>query len=296
MTRQTKNDNRALKIMIAPALILLLGALIPFGKGVWTSLTNSKLYSSQSNTFIWFENYRAMFTNSIFLQGLKTLVIFVVSVLVIQFILGIMIAHLLNTKTRFTKISRSILVIPLLIPPVVASLLWKTLMWPTDGVLNWILDLVNLGPYQWLTSPTTALFSTIIIDTWIYLPFVTIILLSGLQSVSQDQIEAAKLDGANSWQIFKYVSLPWLVPYIFLAGLFRGADAIKTFDVIYSTTRGGPIDSTRVLHIQAYEEGFRWANAGSAMAIVLFLWFMVYLFSNTLIRFSKLRDSRGLIS
>jgi multiple sugar transport system permease protein len=84
------------------------------------------------------------------------------------------------------------------------------------------------------------------------------------------------------------------VPYIFLAGLFRGADAIKTFDVIYSTTRGGPIDSTRVLHIQAYEEGFRWANAGSAMAIVLFLWFIVYIFSNTLIRFSKLRDNRGL--
>lgn len=296
MSTQTKSDNRSLRIMIAPALILLVGVFVPFVKGVWTSLTTSKLYSSQSNSFIWFENYRDMFTNSVFLQGLKVLIIFVLSVLVIQFFLGITIAHLLNTKKRFTKISRSILVIPLLIPPVVASLLWKTLMWPTDGVLNWLLGLMNLGPYQWLSSPTTALFSTIIIDTWIYLPFVTIILLSGLQSVSQEQIEAAKLDGANSWQIFKYVSLPWLLPYIFLAGLFRGADAIKTFDVIYSTTRGGPIDSTRVLHIQAYEEGFRWANVGSAMAIVLFLWLIVFVFSNIVIRFSKLQDNRGTIS
>jgi len=293
MRKQLKNDDFLLKIMIAPSLILLLGVLVPFVRGVWTSLTNSKLYSSTSSSFIWFENYRSMLTSSIFWQGLKVLTIFVVAVLLIQFILGLIVAHLLNVKTKFTKISRSVLVVPLLIPPVVASLLWKTLMWPTDGVLNWFLSLVNLGPYQWLTSPTTALVSTIIIDTWIYLPFVTVIILSGLQSVSHEQIEAAKLDGANSWQIFKHVSLPWLVPYIFIAGLFRGADAIKTFDVIYSTTRGGPIDSTRVLHIQAYEEGFRWASAGSAMAIVLFLWFIVLLFSNILIKLSRFREFRN---
>jgi multiple sugar transport system permease protein len=122
-----------------------------------------------------------------------------------------------------------------------------------------------------------------------------LILLAGLQSVPVDMLEAARVDGASDWQIFRRMKLPWLTPYILLVMLFRTADAIKTFEMIYPTTRGGPLNATRVLHVMAYEEAFRWTNMGRAMAIVFVLWLMSYIVSNVLMRqwTRRSRDVQG---
>ncbi len=166
--------------------------------------------------------------------------------------------------------------VPLLLPPIVAALMWKTMMQPASGVLNYLLSLVGLGPFPWLTSTQTALLSVVLIDTWVYMPFAALILLAGLQSVPEESVEAALVDGASGWAVFRYIKVPWILPYILLVTLFRAADALKTFDLIYPTTRGGPLDSTRVLHVMAYEEVFRWASLGKAMAIVMVLWLISY--------------------
>jgi multiple sugar transport system permease protein len=265
--------------MLVPAFALLIGVLAPFAQGVWTSLTDERLYATSETEFVGLGNYADLLEESVFIQGLWLVVAFVALVLLMQIPLGMGVAALLNVPSRLQRIGRSVVVAPLLIPAVVAALIWKTMMQPTAGVVNWALGALGIGPQPWLSSPGTALVSTAIIDTWIYMPFVALILLAGMQSVPEDQMEAARVDGASEWKAFRHVTLRWLVPYVLLVLIFRTADAIKTFEVIYATTRGGPLNATRVLHIQAYEEGFRWANTGRAMAIVLVLWLIVYVVS-----------------
>ncbi len=278
-TRRRNGERRALVAMLLPAFLLLIGVLVPFAEGVWTSLTNERLYATTETEFVGAGNYADLLGEDVFVQGLWLVVAFAVLVLAMQLPLGMGVAALLNAPTRLQKLGRSVVVAPLLIPAVVAALIWKTMLQPTAGIVNWALDLIGVGPQPWLTSPGTALVSTAIIDTWIYMPFVALILLAGMQSVPDEQLEAARVDGASEWQTFRHVTLRWLVPYVLLAMIFRAVDAIKTFEVIYATTRGGPLNATRVLHIQAYEEGFRWANTGRAMAIVLVLWVIVYIVS-----------------
>ena len=113
----------------------------------------------------------------------------------------------------------------------------------------------------------TALISVLLIDTWVFTPFAALILLAGLQAIPDDQIEAARVDGASRWLTFRAVQLPWLTPFIILVILFRISDSLKSFELFYATTRGGPMDATTTLHVAAYEEAFRWSNAGRAMAI-----------------------------
>ncbi|MBK8022827.1 MAG: sugar ABC transporter permease [Chloroflexi bacterium] len=269
--------------MFLPALLLLIGVMVPFLMGMATSLTNEKLYLPDTQ-FIGLANYQALFSNRVFQESIVNTLLYVVFVLVIQIPLGIGVAVLLDVASPLQRILRSALVLPLLIPPIVAGLMWKTMMQPTQGILNWALTSIGLAPFSWLTDTDTALISVIVIDTWVYMPFAALILLAGLQSVPLDMLEAARVDGASDWQVFRRMKLPWLIPYILLVMLFRAADAIKTFELIYPTTRGGPLNATRVLHVMAYEEAFRWTSLGRAMAIVFVLWLLSYVVSTFLMR------------
>jgi multiple sugar transport system permease protein len=270
--------NLSFYVMFLPALLLLIGAMYPFALGVMTSFTNQKLYIP-TVTFVGLKNYVNLFQDDVFLTGLAVTLTYTLLVLLIQIPLGIVVALLLDVPTRLRKLFRTTLVLPLLIPPIVAALMWKTMMQPASGVLNYLLGLVGLGPFSWLTSTQTALLSVVLIDTWVYMPFAALILLAGLQSVPDESVEAGLVDGASGWAIFRYIKLPWILPYILLVTLFRAADSLKTFDLIYPTTRGGPLDATRVLHVMAYEEVFRWSTLGKAMAIVMVLWLISYVVS-----------------
>jgi multiple sugar transport system permease protein len=276
--RQSLRRNLSFYLMFSPALLLLIGAMYPFLLGAYTSLTNQKLYVPTIE-FFGLSNYVKLFNDDVFLTGLAVTLTYTVLVLLIQIPLGVMVALLLDIPTRLRRLFRTTLVLPLLLPPIVAALMWKTMMQPASGVLNYLLGLVGIPPLPWLTSTQTALISVVLIDTWVYMPFAALILLSGLQSVPEESIEAGRVDGASGWAIFRYIKLPWIMPYILLVTLFRAADSLKTFDLIYPTTRGGPLDSTRVLHVMAYEEVFRWSTMGKAMAIVMVLWLISYVVS-----------------
>ncbi len=281
-------------LMFLPALLLLIGVLAPFLLGVLTSLTDRKLYAPTVN-FIGLENYAYWFSNRVFQQSIIQTILYVLWVMLLQIPLGIIVALLLDVATPLRGLFRSSLVLPLLIPPIVAGLMWKTMMQPTSGVVNWFLQNVGISPFPWLTDINTALFSVVVIDTWVYMPFAALILLAGLQSVPVEMVEAARVDGASNWAVFRFLQFPWLMPYILLVMLFRTADAIKSFELIYPTTRGGPLNATRVLHILGYEEAFRWSNIGRAMAIVFVLWLMSYIVSTVLMRLWQ-RHSRDIQS
>lgn len=262
-------------LMFLPALLMLIGILYPFGLGVITSFTNQKLYVPETS-FVGIKNYVDLFSDSLFRKSLFSTLGFVVAAITIQIPLGILVALLLDTNTPFRGFFRNTLVLPLLIPPIVAGLMWKTMMQPSAGVLNWMFQMVGLPALPWLSQPDTALASIVVIDTWVFLPFVTLILLAGLQAIPMDIMEAARVDGASEAQAFIRIKLPWLIPYILLAMLFRVPDALKTFDIIYPTTRGGPVDATRLLHVMGYQEAFQWSNISVSMTILFVLWLISY--------------------
>lgn len=270
-------------LMLMPAVLLLIGIMIPFLIGVGTSLTNKKLYAGTFD-FIFLRNYIDNFHNPVFMTSLGNTLAYVGLAILMQLPLGILAALLLDIPSRFKGVMRTVLVFPLLIPPIVSSLMWKTMMQPSSGVLNYLLSQLGIGPYPWLTDVHTALFSLTIIDTWIYLPFITIILLSGLQSLPQDILESAQVDGAGPVRTFFTIKLRWLKSSILLVLLFRVCDSLKAFELIYSTTRGGPLNASRTLNIMAYEEAFRWSSTGQAMSIVFTLWILAYIASTFLMR------------
>lgn len=280
--RKTTKTGTVLMFLF-PVLLFLLAIFIPFINGIWTSMTDAKLYQSTVN-FIGLGNYIELFRDPSFLQSVLVTLKFSVLALLIQVPLGLAVAFLLDIPTRLQRVWRVILVIPLLVPPVVAGLMWKTMMHPTSGVLNWLLELVGIEGLTWLSSTKTALLSVVLIDTWIYMPFAALILLSGLQAVPVELLEAAKMDGATGFDLFLYLYLPWLSPYLLLVLMFRVADSLKVFDIIYQTSRGGPLNATRVLNIKAYEEAIRWSNTGRAMAIIMVLWIIIFLISSCLVR------------
>lgn len=270
-------------VMLAPSLLLVVAIAIPFMQGVVTSFTNEKSYI-QHVQFVGFDNYVALFGDKQFLTGLGVTVLYLVLVLAIQLPLSVGAALLLERSSVVQKIGQSLLVLPLLIPLVVVGLIWKMMMQPETGVIDYLLSHVGGGTLPWLTSPNSALISVIVIDTWAFLPFSTLILLAGLQSLPQEMREAALVDGAGWWAMLRRINLPWLAPYLILVALFRTADSLKMFDLIWPVTHGGPLDSTRLLHVQVYEEAFRFSSPARAMAIVVILWVLISLISLVLMR------------
>ncbi len=268
-------------VMFIPALLLIIGVMVPFYYGVYTSFTDSKLYLPDTN-FIGLKNYIDLFQDRVFRNAFVITVGYALMIVAIQIPLGLMVAQLLDITTPLRNLFRTILVMPMLIPPIVAGLMWKTMLNPSSGVLNWLLSSVGLPTSPWLSDIKTALFSVAVIDTWISIPFVALILLAGLQSVPTEISEAARVDGANAWQIFRHIQIPNIGPYLILVLLFRFSDALKAYDLIYPTTRGGPINATRVMNVMAYEEVFRWSSMGKAMAIIFILWLISYVVSSYL--------------
>ncbi len=278
-------------LLLAPALLLLLLSLYPFLTGLYTSLTDQKLYAGATK-FVGFGNFARLAVTPLFWTALGNTLAYTALVVAIQLPLGLAFALLLDVPGRLQSFFRSVLVLPLLIPPVVAGLMWKTMMQPQQGVLNYLLSFLGIDPQPWLANPATAMLSVVIIDSWLFTPLAAIILLAGLQSVPFDLVEAARVDGASPLQIVRRIKLPLLGPYVLLVALFRVSDALKSLEIIYATTRGGPLNATRTLHVMAYEEAYRWSNLGRAMAIVFVLWALCYAISGTLLGLWQRQEAR----
>jgi multiple sugar transport system permease protein len=272
-------------LLTFPALIALVGILYPFVLGVYYTFTNYTLTEPGDIRFVGMTNYIEIFKTLDFWKAFSLTFIFAGSVVIIELALGLGAALLLKDAFPGVRILRSLLIIPMMIPPIVSALMWKVILLPTDqGVLNHILSLVRFRPIAWLGDSTTALLSLIIIDVWIYSPFAILIFLAGLQSLPKEPYEAAKVDGASGWFMFRKLTLPLLTPCIVLVTLFRLIDSLKVFDIIYATTKGGPAGATVTLHIQSYFEAIRWFRMGRGMVYLFVLWFLCFIFSKALSR------------
>jgi multiple sugar transport system permease protein len=279
------NTSRRLPyLLMLPGIALLLAVLYPFLSGVYWSFTDFDLTLGQNPAFNGLSNYLEAF--GLGGEGLHAIFVtfaYAALAVAVQTLLGFGVALLLMREGLHIRFFRALIVLPLLMPPVIATMMWRVMMTP-DGVLNYMLSWVYLPPFDWLGSTSTALFSVVLIDTWIYTPFVILILLAGMQSIPTEVHEAARVDGASYLREVWNLVVPLLRPFFIIVIVFRGIDSLKMFDIIYTATRGGPINATMNLHVQSYFTGIRSLNLGYSMSFLVVLWILCYALAFFLLR------------
>ena len=267
-------------LLLIPALLVLaLVFIYPIARAFWLSLFTENLGTQLQPVFSGLTNYFRMLGDGRFWQSMGNTAIFTVISVVLELILGLGIALVLNQSFSGRGIVRTIAIIPWALPTAVMGLAWAWIFNDQYGVVNDILQrlgAIDLG-INWLGSPALAMTALIVADVWKTTPFISIILLAGLQSISQDLYEAHAMDGANPWQSFSQITLPLLMPQILIALLFRFAQAFGIFDLVQVMTGGGPSGATETVSIYIYSTVMRYLDFGygAALIVVTFLLLIV---------------------
>ncbi|MGY1601691.1 carbohydrate ABC transporter permease [Geodermatophilus sp. SYSU D00815] len=223
-------------------------------------------------TFAGLDNYSRVLGSSAFQEALLHSIGFVVTSLVVEVVLGLAIAVLLNRETRGRKVMRLVIALPLMVAPVVASLAWKFLFSNDYGLINRGLSVLGLPTPSWFADEWLSRITILVTNVWLALPFVVLVLLAGLANVPRELEEAARTDGASPWRAFWHITLPLLKPALLIILVIRLADAFRVFDSVYVLTGGGPGGSTEVMSSYLYRLLFTNTDfAGGAAAAVVFV-------------------------
>jgi multiple sugar transport system permease protein len=282
-------------LLSLPALLVCIGILIPFGTAVWYSLQRFRLSQPWARQMNWGENYLNFMSDPAFWNTLQVSLTYAGLTVVLELLLGLGIALLLRESNRVNNFISVMLLLPLMTAPALAALMWKLMTNPNFGVLSYGASLVGLQDFRWASDPSTALLTVVIVDIWVYTPFIMILLLAGLRSLPKQPFEAAALDGVPAAFVFFRITLPMLTPYILTATLFRLLESIQQFDIIYAMTQGGPGDTLTVFQVEAYLNFFQSTNVGRSAALLMILWAITYVLSSIFIKnWLRLRErARG---
>jgi len=270
MRGKFRTDRRTGYLFIVPALLVILAFIvIPQVYGVIISLYDYNVGSPGLSAFVGVRNYVSVLTSSSFWKSLKVVMVFTVSSILFQSILGLGIALVLNQKFCGRGLLRALIVLPQGIPIVVNAILWRWIFDPVYGALNGVLFHAGIiDTYKvWLGDPKLALFMVLIADSWQMIPLYVIFFLAGLQTIPGILYEAASIDGAGPWRRFTHVTLPLLKPIFLIVLIIRTADLAKVFDIFYVMTGGGPGDTTDVTSLYLYRTAFNNLDFGRANAI-----------------------------
>ncbi|PVZ07705.1 carbohydrate ABC transporter permease [Actinomycetospora cinnamomea] len=252
---------------LLPALIFtIIVTQIPFLLTIFYSLQSWNLVRPGSQSFVWFQNYADVFTDSQFRQVALNTVVMTLGSVLIAVALGLVLALLLNRQFFGRGVVRTLLITPFLITPVAAALLWRTvLLDPTLGLVNFVLSPFGASGTEWISEfPLASVMAALV---WQWTPFMMLLLLAGLQSQPTDQLEAARVDGANSWSIFRELTLPHLRRFIELGVVLGTIYLVNTFDTVYMMTQGGPGVASANLPFYIYQRAFLGFDIGQSAAM-----------------------------
>ncbi len=269
-------EQRTAWILLIPALLLLAFVFAyPIGRAFWLSLFTKNLGTELQPVFSGLENYGRMVGDGRFWQSFTTSAIFTTASVVIELFLGMGIALVLNQSFPGRSLVRTIAILPWALPTALIGLAWAWIFNDQFGVVNDLLlrlGLIKTG-INWLGDPTLAMLALIFADVWKTTPFISILLLAGLQSISSDLYEAHAIDGATPWQSFRQITLPLLMPQVLISVLFRFAQAFGIFDLVAVMTGGGPGGATEVVSLYIYSTVMRYLDFGygAALVVVTFL-------------------------
>jgi multiple sugar transport system permease protein len=263
-----RRDKLVAMLLLGPAVIYLLAlSIYPTIYSLWIAFHNYSLYRRDLVSFSGIDNFTDLLDSDVFKQSFQVTLVFAAAAVLIELLLGLAIAVLFDRKMRGVNALRTLLMIPVLISPVAMGLTFRYIFAPTYGLLTYLLRLVHIPSPDWTVSVAWALPVVIFADVWQWTPFVALILLSGMQSVSTEVTEAAELDGLTEWQKLWRIVLPLIRPVLLVVVLIRLIDSIRMFDLVFVMTRGGPGSTTEVLSLFSYVTGFASGDMGSASAI-----------------------------
>ncbi len=253
-------------LMTAPVLLLLvLTILIP---EVWSVAWSFTDYApGVVPAYVGLRNYVEILRDPLFIKALCNNAVFLVLVVVFEFSFGFGSALLLFNKYPLQKLWLALAISPYAISPIVACVIWRYLLDPSYGLINYALTLLGLTPIRWFSSAMTSLIPIVIVDVWKYSPFIMIIAYSALTALPPDILQASQIDGASPGQKFRLIMLPLISPALAVAVVFRVIFALRTFGIVWVLTGGGPGGKTEILSLYLYKESFRYFHFGKASAV-----------------------------
>lgn len=277
------NIRRRPYFVVLPGLLILIGIMIPFVTAITLSLTNYS-FKLPTTKFVFLKNWINLFSDEEFYRALWVTIRYAVYATCIQTILGTCVALLLRKETLFSRMLKVLFTFPLMVAPAIAVLVWQLMTSNTVGVLEKFLNLFGVYNFPWGASSQTAMFTVVLIDTWVNMPFVILLVLAGLQSLPKSPFEAAQVDGASSWFTFKTLTMPMLKPFMYIALLFRLMASLQEFGILFALTKGGPGNTLMNLSITGYITGFTFQNLGKALPYLLVLWGIVYISARFIVK------------
>jgi multiple sugar transport system permease protein len=270
-------------LIIAPALLITIGILYPFVTAIWYSFTNFS-FIRDGYRFIGVRNWSRMFTNAEFWHAVWVTAKYAFFATASEMVIGMGIALLICKKTNwFTSSLRVMLVFPLMIAPVIATIIWQLMTNTSVGILEKFLNLFGVYAFPWAASQNTAMFTAVMIDVWVYTPFIMVLVVAGINSLPKSPFEAAQVDGASAWFTFRNLTLPMLKPFLYIALIFRLMAAMQEYAIIFALTKGGPGNTLMNLSLTAYNKGFYYKRIGEAMPYILILWLFIYVIAKVLV-------------
>lgn len=274
LTERGKDLIFAYTLLVPALLVFVLVIFFPIVKGIAASFCDyTIIHMNDGMKWNNFANYKAVLANGAFLKQLVNTLIFVVGTVGLEFVIGLGLALMLNSKIKGRTFFRSAFLIPWTVPSIVVAVLWAWMFQAQFGVLNYIFDslgLISNSHMEWLQNPDTAMITVIVACVWRQTPYMIVMLLSGLQAVRTDLLEAAEMDGANYWQRLTSIILPSIKPVIGTTLITSILSSFQQFTIIYNMTDGGPIDATTTLSIATYKQAFTSYDlgAGSALGVI----------------------------
>lgn len=276
------------------ALVFLLPAIAILG----TFNFYPALYSLYLSFFEWngttptkeavgLQNYSRLLSSGEFWNSLRVTVVYAGGMTAVSLALGMLVASLLNQPIRGQAFYRALYFLPVVTPTVATAVVWKYLFDPSQGVINRSLETFGVSGPSWLSDPKWALLAVIMVGIWKRVGFNMVVYLAALQGIPRSYYEASRLDGANTWQVFRFITLPLLGPSTFFLSVTALIDAFQVFDLVYVMTSGGPLGSTDVLGFYLYRYGFRYYELGFASAIAYVMFLLIFVVTVVQFRLSR---------
>ena len=278
---QSSFTERNLQILFPLPAVVFIGLLMvfPILYTLYLSFTNWNLTSGMEPSFVGINSYLRVFSEPRFLHALGRTFTFTVFAVAIEVVLGVAIALILNRAFVGRSVAKLLLLLPLVATPVAVGIVFNLFYAPTIGLLNFALHALGLPQGRWVSSENSVIASLVLVDVWQWTPMITLIVLAGLAGLSEEPAEAARVDGASDWQILRFVTIPMVMPVILTAMILRLIDALKTFDIIFAMTGGGPGYASETLNIMGFKYSFEYFRMGQSSVILVALFLVVLLCS-----------------
>lgn len=256
---------------VVPALITVGSVIVfPWVFTIYMAMQEWKVGGAQS--FVGLGNFARLATDTRFLESIAHTLVYTGLSVILPVILGLFSAVIFHEKFPFRGFLRGIFIMPMMATPVAIALVWVMMFHPQLGVLNYLLSFLGINKLTWVFNIHTVIPSLVLVETWQWTPLVMLIVLGGLSSLPTEPYESALIDGANKWQMFRHITLPMILPFLMVAVIIRTIDALKSFDIIFAITQGGPGTASETINIYLYNTAFAYYNMGygSAIAVVFF--------------------------